>query len=80
MNKTHLVCLLGGLSLGLLAGCHGRSTAPPAGPAVPATRTIAAASTALQTMSAPTMAPAPVTLSNPKIGARLAAVAREVKA
>ncbi|MGA7965076.1 MAG: hypothetical protein WCB49_04160, partial [Gammaproteobacteria bacterium] len=42
--------------------------------------TIAAASTALQTMSAPTMAPAPVTLSNPKIGARLAAVAREVKA
>ena len=76
MNKTHLVCLLGGLSLGLLAGCHGRS----AGPAMPATRAIAAASTALQTVSASAMVPAPATLSNPKIGAPLAAMARRVQA
>lgn len=80
MNKTHLVCLLGGLSLGLLAGCHVRSSASPAGPAMPATRAIAAASTALQSASASAMVPAPSTLSNPKIGAPLAAMARRVQA
>lgn len=80
MNKMHLVCLFGSLSLGLLAGCHGHSSAPSAGPTAPAPRTIAAASTAPPAMSAPTMAPAPSTLSNPKIAPRLAAMARRVEA
>ncbi|MGH8127312.1 MAG: hypothetical protein ACRETC_02950 [Gammaproteobacteria bacterium] len=80
MNKTPLVCLLGGLSLGLLAGCHSRSSAPPTGPTAPVPHTIAAASTAPSALSAPTMASAPSTLSSPKIGAPLAAMARRVQA